>query len=310
MAEVTHSVGPFGGWKNTLTISNGDTELLATLDVGPRVLVYRRRGGENVFNIYEDQLGGCGENRWLNRGGHRFWLAPESIELSYRPDNEAVRHHIDPSSGEVHLEVLQTPQNIRKTLSIKLEKLGSRVTATHHASNEGDSPITVSPWALSVMAAGGEEIIPQPTPGEHPRDLLPNRNIVLWPYTDLSDTRWNIGRKYWRLRQQSGGAPTKMGLAHREKWIAYLLNETLFLKTFDHQEKAEYPDGGCNFETFSNTRMLEVESLGPLVTLQPSESTVHRETWQLFPIEVELSVRDDDAVERLMAPILREAGLA
>ena len=31
----------YRGWKNNLLLSNGDVELIATLDVGPRVIAYR-----------------------------------------------------------------------------------------------------------------------------------------------------------------------------------------------------------------------------------------------------------------------------
>ncbi len=135
--------------------------------------------------------------------------------------------------------------------------------------NEGDQPIMLAVWALTVMQPEGLEIIPQPPLGEHPRDLLPNRGIVLWPYTDISDLRLTLGTRFWLLRQAADYPPIKIGLAHRERWIAYVLSDTLFLKTFDYDPTAAYPDGGCNFETFTNSEMLEIESLGPLVTLQP-----------------------------------------
>ena len=47
----------YQGWKNNLRLSNGDAELIVTLDVGPRILSYRLRDGKNVFKEYPDQLG-------------------------------------------------------------------------------------------------------------------------------------------------------------------------------------------------------------------------------------------------------------
>lgn len=57
----------------------------------------------------------------------------------------------------------------------------------------------------------------------------------------------------------------------------------LFLKRFPYHENADYPDFGCNFETFTRQDMLEVESLGPLVTLAGGDSVHHPETWYLVP---------------------------
>jgi hypothetical protein len=45
---------------------------------------------------------------------------------------------------------------------------------------------------------------------------------------------------------------------------------------------ARYPDGGCNFELFTNPEFLELETLGPLVELKPGEMAEHVERWWLF----------------------------
>ncbi|MEY2906074.1 MAG: hypothetical protein RLZZ408_545, partial [Verrucomicrobiota bacterium] len=272
---MTPETVPFGGWNNCLRLSNAEAELIVTLDVGPRILSYRRPGGANVLKNYQGQLGGCGEKEWMIRGGHRLWIAPEDELLSYHLDNEPVSR-VSEGEGRVTISSrMASPHPLRKDLSITLADKGSRVDLLHSITNEGSTPITLATWALTVMAPGGTEIIPQPPLGEHPRDLLPNRTAVLWPYTDLSDPRWKLGRSYFLLRQQADGTPTKIGLAHGERWVGYLLGEDLFLKTFPLVKGAPYPDGGCNFETFTNADMLEIESLGPLATLQPGESTSH-----------------------------------
>lgn len=297
----------FHGWDNNLRVSNSLAELLVTLDVGPRVLVYKTFHGSDVFKLYEEQLGGAMEPDWKIRGGHRLWLGPEDEVLSYHKDNKPASYRKDPDTGELLIESVQTePQRIRKILGIKMAEIGSHVTVRHLAVNEGTEPITFSTWGLSVMAPGGVEIIPQPPLGEHPRDLLPNRGVVVWPYTDFSDPRWKFGRKYWLLRQAEGFLPTKIGLIHREGWIAYLLNDTLFIKTIEHDEDAVYPDGGCNFETFTNTDMLEIESLGPLTTLEPGEATGHTEHWHLFHVNQQVDVEDEENLAAWLDPLLEK----
>src|SRR5687768_16138822 len=61
----------YKGWKNNLRVSNGEVELILTLDVGPRVIHYGFVGGKNVFKQYSEQLGRSGEDKWQIRGGHR-----------------------------------------------------------------------------------------------------------------------------------------------------------------------------------------------------------------------------------------------
>ena len=303
---MTHETVPFGGWNNCLRLSNAEAELIVTLDVGPRILSYRRPGGANVLKNYREQLGGCGEKEWMIRGGHRLWIAPEDEVLSYHLDNEPVSWVSEGDGRVVISSRMASPHPLRKDLSITLADKGSRVDLLHSITNEGSTPITLATWALTVMAPGGTEIIPQPPLGEHPRDLLPNRTAVLWPYTDLSDRRWKLGRSYFLLRQQADGTPTKIGLAHGERWIGYLLGEDLFLKTFPLVKGAAYPDGGCNFETFTNADMLEIESLGPLATLQPGKSTSHPETWQLAEAPTGIDPDDETSLAKLLTPILRD----
>ena len=295
-----------GGWPNCLRLANGDVEIVATLDVGPRILVYRRPGETNVLKNYPDQLGGTREREWMIRGGHRLWIAPEDELLSYHRDNEPVSWTRGKNGEIVISSRMNSPHPLRKDLSLLLGTSGSRLELLHTVTNEGDSPVTLATWALSVMAPGGTEIIPQPSLGEHPRDLLPNRTMVLWPYTDLSDPRWKIGRSFMLLRQQEHGTPTKIGLAHEERWVGYLLGGELFLKKFPLVKGATYPDGGCNFETFTNGEMLEIESLGPLATLHPGESTSHPETWHLMKAPAGMDPEDESSLTELLTPILRD----
>jgi hypothetical protein len=301
-------IAPHAGWERCAKISNGFLELVVTLDVGPRIISLSNPGGENVFKTYEPQLGGKGEAEWMIRGGHRFWIGPEDPVRTYHIDNEPVEHMENLATGEM---VFQSEQesgaSILKTLGIRLESGAPRATIRHTARNTGKEPVELAPWALSVMRPGGLEIIPLPPLGEHPRDLLPNRNLVLWPYTDLSDPRWHFGREFITLRQAEHCLPAKIGLAHREKWIAYITGDSFFAKSFEFAEGAVYPDGGCNFETFTNSEMLEIESLGPLTVLEPGAETTLVERWALLPIGVEASIESEHELAAWLAPFLRKA---
>ena len=50
----------YRGWKNNLRIANESVELVVTLDVGPRVIAYRKPGGFNVMKNYDEQMGHTG----------------------------------------------------------------------------------------------------------------------------------------------------------------------------------------------------------------------------------------------------------
>ncbi|MDP9290960.1 MAG: hypothetical protein M3O82_01190 [Verrucomicrobiota bacterium] len=298
-----------GGWKNNLLLANEHVELIISLDVGPRILSYKTVHGENVLKNYPEQFGQSGEVEWKIRGGHRFWLAPEDEKLTYVPDNVPVIYDLNEPDG-VRLENAPVePWRVKKEMSVSLDPESSRVTIVHRATNEGPKKLTLATWGLTVMAPGGLEIIPAPALGEHPRDLLPQRVIVPWPYTDLSDPRWRFGWRFTTLRQTHDGGPTKLGLAHREKWVAYVISDAIFVKTFDYEEGALYPDLGCNFETFTNQEMLEIESLSPLRELAPGDSVSHTEQWFLLREMQQPESLKQGAIAEWIEPLLKRLGL-
>jgi hypothetical protein len=72
------------------------------------------------------------------------------------------------------------------------------------------------------------------------------------------------------------------GIFNSAGWGAHYRQGTLFVKRAAVIGGARYPDGGCNFELFTNPDFLEVETLGPLVELDPGETAEHVERWWLF----------------------------
>jgi len=183
-------------------------------------------------------------------------------------------------------------------MRIWLNPKRNHVHVIHRITNHNIWEVTLAPWALTVMAPGGRVIVPQEPYRPHPDFLLPVRPLVLWGYTDMSDPRWRWGKRYVQLRQDSTAQyPQKFGALNTLGWAAYVNGDRVFLKRFPYDPQAHYPDFGCNCEFFTNNRMLEVESLGGLVTLRPGESVTHEEHWYLWRgVQVGESEEQIDAV--------------
>lgn len=302
----------YRGWKNNLRISNGDVEVVVTLDVGPRVICYRLPSGFNVMKNYDEQMGGTGEAEWQIRGGLRFWLAPEDLTRTYFPDNNPVRYEeLGPNSARFRPPV-EKEFGVQKELTVSLDKSGTGVSVTLKVTNVGAEATDLAPWAPTVMAPGGVEIIPQPTRRNHPghpsnakspADFAPSQELILWPYFDFTDSRWTMGSRYIFLRQDPNKGPTKIGLAHRLSWVAYLNQGNLFVKNIHYAEGATYPDWGTNYQTFSNEDMLEMETVGVFGRLKPGESSELSESWQLFGNVPEIKTEED--VDKQILPLLR-----
>ncbi|MBN1588769.1 MAG: hypothetical protein JW888_04575 [Pirellulales bacterium] len=295
MAEVKIERVKYGGWTNCIRMSNGTVELIATTDVGPRVIRYGFIGKDNEF--YEDptQMGKTNSDEWLAFGGHRLWLAPEAKPRSYHPDSKPVKAYQKGEAVQL-IQPIESDNGMVKEMLITLAPTGSHVQIDHKLTNRNLWHVDVAPWTLTVMAPGGKAIFPQEPYSPHPdipdyegqvidkKFYLPQRVLVLWSYTNMADPRWTFLRKYLVLQQDPKATnPQKIGLSNRQGWGAYLNNGHLYVKKNLYQEGATYPDHGCTFETFTNASMLELEGLGPMAKLAPNGGSVdYREDWYLF----------------------------
>ncbi len=290
----------YRGWDNCLRLSDGVLELIVTTDVGPRVIHCGFVGGRNLFFENPEDMGKSGGPEWRIYGGHRFWHAPEAFPRTYAPDNLPVDYE---SSGPT-LKLKQAPEEetgIGKELEVTLHAGLGRVTVLHRAVNENPWEIELAAWSPTAMAAAGRAIIPQEEYRPHPDYLLPARPLVLWHYTDMSDPRWVWGRRYIQLRQDPAAeSKQKIGVLTSQGWLAYALDGDLFIKRFDYQAGADYPDFGCNAEVFTDAAMLELESLGPLTRLAANGGSVeHTEEWQLVRARPGIEESSIDAVRAI-----------
>ena len=183
---------------------------------------------------------------------------------------------------------------IQKEIDFSLRNRGRSVRLVHRIINTGSAPQKVAPWALSVMIGGGTAILPLPVRGKHPEALLPNQVLALWPYTDLADPRIKFGTRSILVAQRPDSNPLKLGLLSVDGWAAYAVGEFLFVKRFPYKPRRTYPDMGVNTELWTNSGILELESLGPLGKLAPGRKAEHVEDWSVFsgvpPIVTEADV--------------------
>jgi hypothetical protein len=117
----------------------------------------------------------------------------------------------------------------------------------------------------------------------------------------MADSRWTWGEQYILLRQdRKATTPQKIGSNNTAGWLGYVRDGRFFLKQFAlHNPQATYPDRNSSTELYTDSNILELESLAPLVQLQPNASASHTETWQLFN-NVPTPQNDADVVTHLL----------
>ncbi len=268
----------FRGWQHCMRLSNGTVDLVVTTDVGPRVVRYGLAGGDNVLCEVHDEDGLTGGDTWHTYGGHRLWHAPEASPRSYQPDGASVP--FDEGEHSILLKpAVEVATGIQKEMKVSLDAAGTGATITHRLTNRGLWPVRLAAWAITVMAPGGVEVIPQTCVDT---GLLPNRCVALWSYARMDDARVRWGELFVVLHQDPAvRQPFKLGLTAQAGWAAYFNKRSVFIKRFPFMSGETYPDFSVNFESYTTDFMLEMETLSPLRTLQPGESVEHIESWML-----------------------------
>ena len=290
----------YNGIKDCRRLTNGTVELVVTASCGPRIIRYGFPGGQNLLGEYPDEVIPTPMGKYFLYGGHRLWVAPELMEITYAPDNGPIAVK-EQGKLAASLRPPVDKAGMEKEIVVALDARGPGVTLTHRLVNRRKAPIRLAPWAISIMR-DGTAIIPAEPYKSHDDEFLPARPFVLWHYTDLSDPRFTYGKKYLRMTAiAANNEPTKIGFGNRRGWAAFFARGEVFVKTFPWKDGAEYTDMGCNCEFYTVRKFLEIESVGPLVTLKPGESVEHVERWGLFR-DIDAS-GDDESLDRALAPV-------
>lgn len=289
MGKIIYGKEPYKNFGECLTVTNGLFEMYITIEKGPRIIKFNPIGKENV--MFEDidrasskPAGSLApfygeDDEWFIYGGHRFWISPESWPETYYPDNDRVGVEICGNTVTLSPPV-QRVTGLCEKLVLTFSEVSMTVSVKHILENRGESPKECAIWAITVLSQHGICVVPQ---SDENTGLLSNRTLMLWPYTDLQDSRLCLGNRYIGLRQDTDArCSLKFGINNRDGEIYYFNHGYCFKKSFitDHKHLV-YPDNGCSCEVYTNRLFLEAESLGALAKLEPGDKTVHTEIWQL-----------------------------
>lgn len=277
----------------TYTVENEFIRLSVLAEAGPRIVRLGLAGSDlNLLAETPKVFWETPYGRFHIRGGHRLWHAPEQMPRTYIPDDAGVR--LTPLPDGLRLEGPREPDTgLVKGMTITLDGERPFLTIDHHLRNEGVWPVECAPWAITQMAVGGTAVLPQHTGPIDEAGLLPNRQLTLWPYTRWADPRLTLADDFIFVGPDVLTEPVKIGCFNRQGWLAYCLEDILFVKQFPATDGATYPDFGCNAEIYANNTCVELESLGPLGLIPPGESISHREVWQVH----RLPARPESLVE-------------
>lgn len=270
----------YANYGKCVGFERGGTKVLVTLDLGPRIIWFGTPdfnflGEDRERNVdkggeYFDENFGAG-TKWYLYGGHRVWKSPEDLE-TYVPDNGAVEADIREFGGTF---TCRAAKNFDYTLDLELAEDGS-LTVRDIVTNKGERR-RIAVWGLTVMAKGGRMILPT---NDKVDDLNPVQNLVFWPYNIPGDSRFEATRGHISLAWANDPRAIKIGTMAK-KGVAYYILDGKAMKWECPFEEGEYGDFSCNFESYTNDHILEVEWLSPKRELLPGECAVLTEKWSM-----------------------------
>jgi hypothetical protein len=267
--------------QDCVRLGNAAIALLVTKSVGPRILSLSFHQGTNLFAELPGMTLECpGEGPLSLYGGHRLWHAPEVPRRTYLPDDQPVAIE-EIESGILVTQPLEKSTGIQKSLQIHLPNDSPIIVVNHTLTNHGNWAVELAPWAITKLRPGGFAILPQPIGAADPDGVLPNRHLVVWPYTDINSPSIQWGNRFIFVNAAMQAGALKIGMPNPRGWLGYLHESTLFVKKARYHPHKAYFDFGSSSECYCNPHVLELETLGPRTILSPGQSVNHREVWEL-----------------------------
>ena len=275
----------------TRSISNDHLRLDFLTEAGPRLVrLCLADSTENLLAEVPDVHWPTPWGEYYLRGGHRVALAPEALELSYVPDNAGLIVE-EMTDGVRLIRPTEIGSGVSKSIEVQLQPDRPALTLRHAVRNDRSEPIEIAAWSITQLPLGGLAVAPLRARQDGNRQR-PDRQLVLWPYTSWQEARLFADDDYVWIDAQPDEEECKVGLLARG-WLGYLRAGTFFLKRFDPQLELLHPDYNTNAQLYCNQHFIELETLAPLSVLEPGESSVHVETWEIYrDVDVPQTIED------------------
>ena len=254
------------GWDAIRCVA-GDCELIVVISVGPRILSLRWGGGENLLHLDTTDFR---VGKWRFHGGHRFTVAPENPD-SYAPDNSPCETTVE--GNRLTVATLDAHVVPRRVLEISAAADGAGFDLLHHLENRSDQLWQGAAWAVTAVPATGCIVSPHCSLED---------SVCHWPSGNGFQGRIALKAAQDHIIATPNGGRAKAGWHSHAGWLAWLRPEWAFVIHAPEVARAEEcVDGGCNIEVFTCSDYLEMETLGPKLTLPPGEGASHQQRWRL-----------------------------
>ncbi len=273
------------------TFTAAGLEISYLSEGGPRIVGLSLNGSQNLLAEVPGKIEETSFGAFNFVGGHRLWAAPEEKPLTYLPDSTGLEVQEYPNGFSLIGEP-NSVNGLQKLIQVSVDASKGMILLQHSLLNNGSKPIDCAPWSITMLRPGGKAFFPTGGLFANPDNLLPDKHLSFWPYSRWDDPRVHYKQDHLFIDMSiTDPQPGKWGTFNARGWMAYWLDGILFSKQADNISEGEYPDYGCNSETYLCDKFIELESLGNLQQLLPGAEIALNETWTLREV-AEISDRD------------------
>jgi len=274
----------FGGLA-AVELQTAELRLVVVTAKGPRIAFFGRPGGENLL------LWGPGKYKrkdWELFGGHRLWITrpgADEAEETYSPDNQPCDVSLDTRSFTV--TAAMDPVHLTRRGFTVTALAPDRLQLDHFLVNDGNMLWSGGLWSITstVPVGGAQYVVPL---GDGSRwDYATVVAVRTWGDDQgaktFLDPRFAFTADTFTLDPVSGLENKRMIKA--DAGVIGMHSPglgLLFAKHTAYDPAGNYPLG-TNTALYVGPKsfMVEMEMMGPMVTVKPRHTLRHAETWVL-----------------------------
>ncbi len=290
----------YNGWTSgwdTVHVAKNDIVTIAVVPkLGGRVMQYNLGTNKSLFINDSSQVPANGD---ALVGGFRVLPSPQSDfnwpsppSLDFKPytctvqsnNADSVMIYLQSRIEDSAATKYQKHQGLQFKRLITLYKASTRVRVEMTMLNKGTQSLTHGIWDITQTACASDSNCWVYFKRNPSSTLGGGKGYVHYESAPGGESQWKPNAAEGNIMGvQFLSEVGKIGADCKAGWICFNDRATgyAYVKTFTYQEGKPYPDSGAAVQvyTYSDKNMLEVEVLGPLVTLAAGDSTKFVENW-------------------------------
>jgi hypothetical protein len=275
----------YHGWKDCYRLASAALEVIVVPAIGR--IMQLGRIGDNAGVLWQNreldgQLPKPNSGTWTNFGGDKCWPAPQSDWLRILGHEWPPPAGFDASPFEVSITdaglMVKSPVDpawgIQAVRHIELDPSEAIMRVRTEFHKVSGKPVRVAIWTIVQFSDPVCVAIALPLDSRFPGGYT---NLIKADPAELAVS----GRLLTFVRH-----PHEFVKIGSDSAKVVWVGPSSVVRIQSELQTGEYPDGGCHVEVYTNPgdrKYVELETLGPLVTLEAGQTSEHTTTYSVLP---------------------------